>query len=127
MHLYKQILVVYPQLTQADFLPGSGTIVLQDDSDGRGAYIKFWTHPTLTQPTQAQLSAANAQPEPVTEDEKYATDSANAKTYAKLNALKAMTPAEIQTWGAANITNLAQAKEVIITLGIAVSILARRL
>lgn len=34
------------------------TIHLQNDSDGNGDYIKFWTHPTLTQPTQAQLDAA---------------------------------------------------------------------
>jgi len=50
-----------------------------------------------------------------------------AKTYVKLNALKNMTPAEIQTWTAANVTTVAQCRDAVTTLAIAVSILARRL
>jgi hypothetical protein len=50
-----------------------------------------------------------------------------AKAYAKLTALKNMTPAEIQTWTTANVTTLAQARDALTTLAIAVSILARRL
>lgn len=126
MHIYKQILVIYPQLTSDDFSP-AGTICLQDDSDGRGVYIKTWTHPTLTKPTDAQLAAANTQPEPVTADEKYSIDTIAAKNYNKLTALKAMSPGEIQTWMTANVTNLAQARDALTTLAIAVSILARRL
>jgi hypothetical protein len=38
-----------------------------------------------------------------------------------------MTPAQVQTWVTANVTNLAQAQDAIATLAIAVSILARRL
>ena len=56
MILYDQILAIYPTLTQADFAP-NGTIQLQNDSDGKGDYIAKWEHPTLTQPTQAELEA----------------------------------------------------------------------
>lgn len=45
MSLYDQILEYYPELTEADFLPGTGTIVLQNDSDGLGDYIKEWNNP----------------------------------------------------------------------------------
>lgn len=58
---------------------------------------------------------------------KNAADSAAAKQYAKLTSLKAMSPAEVQTWVAANVTNLAQAQDAIATLAIAVSILSRRI
>ena len=57
MTLYKKITSIYPTLTDKDFLPLSGTIVLQDDSDGKGPYIKEWNHSTLTRPTQAQLDS----------------------------------------------------------------------
>jgi len=56
MMLYDKIKTIYPELTDADF-GLFGTIQLQNDSDGTGDYIKSWTHPTLTQPTQAQLDA----------------------------------------------------------------------
>jgi hypothetical protein len=45
MSLYQQIRDYYPQLTDADFAPGSGSIVLQNDSDGLGDYIKVWNNP----------------------------------------------------------------------------------
>ena len=54
-------------------------------------------------------------------------DVSAAKAYGKLTALKAMTPAQVQSWVAANVTNLAQAQDAIATLAIGVSILARRL
>lgn len=57
MTLYEKILSIYPELTSDDFLPGRGTIMLQNDSDGRGDYIRFWTHATLAQPTEEQLAA----------------------------------------------------------------------
>ena len=57
MTLFEKIVALYPQLTELDFRPGDGTIVLQNDSDGKGDYIKSWNHPTLAQPTQAQLDA----------------------------------------------------------------------
>lgn len=55
MTLSQKIKKLYPSLTQEDFYPTIGTIALQNDSDGKGDYIKAWNHPTLTQPTQAQL------------------------------------------------------------------------
>jgi hypothetical protein len=58
MTLYEKILAIYPELTGEDFTPGRGTIMLQNDSDGRGDYIKSWTHPTLAQPTEEQLASA---------------------------------------------------------------------
>ena len=56
MNLYEKIKSIYPELTTYDF--ARGAITLQNDSDGKGDYIKSWNHPTLTQPTQAQLDAA---------------------------------------------------------------------
>ena len=55
MKLYEKITTLYPDLTDADFMPDTGTIMLQNDSDGRGDYIREWNHPTLAQPTQEQL------------------------------------------------------------------------
>ena len=52
MTLYEKIKQLYPSLTDKDFMT---VITLQNDSDGKGDYIKSWTHPTLTRPTQAQL------------------------------------------------------------------------
>lgn len=63
-------------------------------------------------------------PPPPTQDQ---LDAAAAKAYAKLTALKSMTPAQVQAWVAANVTNLAQAQDAIATLAIAVSLLARSL
>ena len=54
MTLYEKITTLYTTLTNEDFVP-EGTIVLQNDSDGKGDYIKSWEHPTLTKPTQEQL------------------------------------------------------------------------
>jgi len=54
-------------------------------------------------------------------------DAAEAKAYAKLAALKGMTPTQVSVWVEANVTSLAQAKDAIKTLAIAVSILARKL
>ena len=46
MTLYEKITTLYPELTNADFAP-EGTIMLQNDSDGKGDYIKEWNHPKL--------------------------------------------------------------------------------
>ena len=54
--LYDQIKAIYPQLTETDFLPFTGTILLQNDSDGKGDYIAKWEHPTLAKPTAEQLA-----------------------------------------------------------------------
>lgn len=54
MTLYEKITTLYTELTNADFAP-EGTIMLQNDSDGKGDYIREWNHPTLAKPTQEQL------------------------------------------------------------------------
>jgi len=54
--LVDKIKSIYPTLTEKDFLP-TGTILLQNDSNGAGDYIKEWNHPSLPQPTQEQLDA----------------------------------------------------------------------
>lgn len=53
MTLYEKIMVLYPDLTPQDFM---SVIRLQNDSDGRGDYIKEWNHPTLARPTDEQLA-----------------------------------------------------------------------
>lgn len=53
MNLYEKIMALYPTLTERDFMT---TIQLQDDSDGKGAYIAKWEHPTLARPTEEQLA-----------------------------------------------------------------------
>jgi hypothetical protein len=55
--LHDKIVQIYPDLTVADFMPQTGTIHLQNDSNGQGDYIKSWSHPTHAEPTQAQLAA----------------------------------------------------------------------
>ncbi len=56
MTLYEKIINLYPELSTFDF--ASGVITLQNDSDGKGPYIKKWEHPTLPKPTDEQLGAA---------------------------------------------------------------------
>jgi hypothetical protein len=58
MSLYDQIISIYPDLTPSDFGGFFATISLQDDSDGKGPYIKSWNHPVHAQPTQEQLNEA---------------------------------------------------------------------
>ena len=54
--LYEKIIALYPELTNKDFHPIFGTILLQNDSDGKGDYIAKWEHPTLAKPTAEQLA-----------------------------------------------------------------------
>ena len=53
MTLYEKIISIYPELADFDF--ASKVITLQNDSDGKGDYIKAWNHPTLPKPTDEQL------------------------------------------------------------------------
>ena len=53
MTLYEKIKAIYPTLQDSDFLD---TIRLQNDSDGKGDYIKEWNHPTFARPTEEQLA-----------------------------------------------------------------------
>jgi len=54
MNLIDKILTLYPTLDIKEF---ETSINLQDDSDGKGAYIKAWTNTQFAQPTEAQLAA----------------------------------------------------------------------
>lgn len=40
--MFEKLLTLYPSLTLEDFKPFVGTIVLQNDNDGKGDYIKEW-------------------------------------------------------------------------------------
>ena len=55
MNLYEKIIAIYSELTTEDFSP-RGTILLQNDSDGKGDYIAKWEHPTLARPTDEELA-----------------------------------------------------------------------
>ena len=63
MTLYEKITTLYTELTDADFAPDTGTIILQNDATtppaGKVAvgndYIREWNHATETQPTQAEI------------------------------------------------------------------------
>ena len=52
MTLYEKIKALYSEIDDRDFIR---LIILQDDSDGRGAYIAKWDHPTLPRPTEEEL------------------------------------------------------------------------
>jgi len=57
MDLFDKIIAIYPSLSHEDFFQTTGTIRLQNDSDGKGDYIASWEHPTLARPTEEQLNA----------------------------------------------------------------------
>jgi hypothetical protein len=54
-------------------------------------------------------------------------DTSTAKQYSRLKALSDMTPAQVQEWVNNNVNTMADAKDAIKTLAIAVSVLSRRL
>lgn len=53
MTLSEKIKALYPELTQNDFV---STVIVQNDSNGKGDYIAKWEHPTLPRPTEEQLA-----------------------------------------------------------------------
>lgn len=57
MTLYEKLTNLYPELTIGDFM---SVIKLQNDSDGKGDYIKEWNHPTLAQPTKEELDGISS-------------------------------------------------------------------
>ena len=54
MEIMDKIIKLRPNLTENDFI--DGTILLQNDSDGKGDYIKEWNHKSETQPTAEELA-----------------------------------------------------------------------
>jgi hypothetical protein len=57
MDLYQKIISIYPNLSDQQEKFMDGTIMLQNDSDGNGDYIREWHDPDHPRPTQAQLDA----------------------------------------------------------------------
>jgi hypothetical protein len=53
MNLNEKIKAIYPSLEDKDFWR---VIALQDNSDGKGAFIAKWEHPTLPRPTDEELA-----------------------------------------------------------------------
>ena len=107
--------VNHPDATESriindDVVIGVGYAVLGD----------VYTPPAPSLPS-AEETAAKAK------IEKNAADEANAKADAKAAALGAMTPAQVRAWVASNVSNLADAKDLIATLAVAVSVLFRKL
>lgn len=58
--VWSNLIALFPELTDADFAPQNGTIMLQNDSDGFGTYIAKWEHPTLEQPSDSDLKITRA-------------------------------------------------------------------
>ena len=63
--LYEKIIEIYPELAPIKDANGNDisnvafknlTIILQNDGDDKGDYIAKWEHPTLSKPTQEQLT-----------------------------------------------------------------------
>ena len=50
--LVEKIKSARPNVTDADFIDN---IIVQNDSDGKGDYIKSWNHPTESRPTDEEL------------------------------------------------------------------------
>ena len=56
--LVERLKKLEPSLVDRDFSPTvDGTIILQDDSNGKGAYIASWNHPTINRPTDDEIKA----------------------------------------------------------------------
>jgi hypothetical protein len=55
MNLYEKIMQIYPELTDNDFRT---VIILQNDLDEKGDYIKEWNHLTFEKPTDEQLAVS---------------------------------------------------------------------
>jgi len=70
------------------------------------------------------LTGANIPVIQLSQDE---LDAIAANAYQKLTDLKSMTPAQIQAWVSANVTDLAKVQDAITTLAIGVGILGRRI
>jgi phosphoenolpyruvate-protein kinase (PTS system EI component) len=87
----------------------AGSVPISDEEAG-----------ALLAPTPEQIAAQE-------EDARDAQDAQDAKNYAKLQALTTMTSAQIQTWVQNNVNTLADVKDGLKTLAVAVGILARRL
>ena len=82
---------------------GDGTVTLYYDGD---------VVPQLPTPTPAEIAAILAAKQTAL------ANATAARQYAKLAAMRTMTPAQLQVWIAANVTNLPQAQDALLTLAI---------
>jgi hypothetical protein len=55
MSLYEKVIAIHPELKPEDFHPATGSILLQDESDGFGPRIFKWEHPTIPRPSDEEL------------------------------------------------------------------------
>jgi hypothetical protein len=111
---------MYKRIRNSDFIQRLSDGAFIPPSDGNADYeeCKAW------QAAGNELLPADPAP-PLTQAE---LDAEFARQYAKLKALRDMTPQQIATWVDNNIITLdASAKDAIKTLAIAVGILARRI
>lgn len=102
-----------------------------------GAFIPEDAQNSDYRAMQAWVAAGGviADADPLTADElaqiakaaQDASDALEARQYAKLQALSAMTPAQVRAWVTANVNNFADAKDALTTLAVAVNVLARRI
>ena len=74
----------------------------------------------LPEKPQAQIDFEGAQAKAI-------ADAAAAKADAKLAALADMSPAQVRAWVTDNVKTLADAKDVLATLAVAVSVITKRL
>lgn len=98
-----------------DFVGGAWSYV-----DGTWSAVDAPAISAIAARKAAALAAAAAQA-------KMAGDATTARADGKLQALADMSPAQARAWVAANVTTLADAKDVLATLAAAVSVLARKL
>lgn len=54
MNIIEKLMSIYPELTMLDL---TTCINLQDDLDGKGAYIAIWNHPIFERPSDEQLES----------------------------------------------------------------------
>jgi hypothetical protein len=52
MTIVEKIKALYPQIEDDAFV---SLIIVQDDSDGKGPYLKEWAYPGIPRPTDKQL------------------------------------------------------------------------
>lgn len=94
----------------------------QDDREKIYRVGAYWVVTDQPAPTAAQVDAVLNPP-----PSRDMVDSASAKQDAKLTALAQMTPDQVRAWVGVNVTSLADAKDALATMAVAVSILSRQL
>jgi hypothetical protein len=116
------------ELFHADQAPAEAVPVSDDDGEmlRRSGRFADWAVSTEGVLDHDPLPPTAEDVQRAADAAKLAADRTAAFAYSKLVALSDMTPAQIQTWIGANVTNLAQAQDAIGTLAIGLSILIRR-